>query len=59
MIDAVVDAVLNTRMQRIGLLATDATLATNLYKNKLEEHGLTFIRPTIQGQKKLWKVFIL
>lgn len=59
MIDAVVDAVLNTRMQRIGLLATDATLATNLYKNKLEEHGLTFIRSTIQGQKKLWKVFIL
>ncbi|MFY1027893.1 aspartate racemase [Actinobacillus seminis] len=53
MIDAVVDAVLNTRMQRIGLLATDATLATNLYKNKLEEHGLTFIRPTIQGQKKV------
>ncbi|MCU9997519.1 amino acid racemase [[Pasteurella] aerogenes] len=53
MIDAVIDAVLNTRVQRIGLLATDATLATNLYKNKLEEYGLTFIAPTIQGQKKV------
>lgn len=51
MIDTTVNEVLNSGKQRIGLLATDATLAGKIYQERLESNGLTFIRPTEAGQR--------
>lgn len=59
MIEATVDEVVQSGKQRIGLLATDATLATELYKNRLEAQGLTFIRPTEEGQKAVMESIYL
>lgn len=59
MIEATVNEVVQSGKQRIGLLATDATLATKLYKNRLEAQGLTFIRPTEEGQKAVMESIYL
>ncbi|QLB18162.1 cysteate racemase [Mannheimia granulomatis] len=59
MIEATVNEVVQSGKQRIGLLATDATLATELYKNRLEAQGLTFIRPTEEGQKAVMESIYL
>lgn len=59
MIDTTVNEVLNTGKQKIGLLATDATLASGLYKDRLEKNGLTFIRPSEEGQKEVMESIYL
>lgn len=51
MIDATVGEVLKRGCQKVGVLATDATLATQIYKDKLEDYGLTFICPDKEEQK--------
>ncbi len=58
-IDATIDEVIATGKQKIGLLATDATLATGLYKKRIEEQGLTFIRPNEESQKKVMESIYL
>jgi len=59
MIDTTVSEVLSTGKQKIGLLATDATLASGLYKDRLEKNGLTFIRPSEEGQKEVMESIYL
>ncbi|AGH37519.1 aspartate racemase [Bibersteinia trehalosi USDA-ARS-USMARC-188] len=59
MIDTTLDEVLKSRKQKIGLLATDATLASGLYKNRIEAQGLTFIRPNEAGQKEVMESIYL
>ncbi|MCI7353993.1 MAG: amino acid racemase [[Actinobacillus] rossii] len=58
-IDATIDEVIATGKQKIGLLATDATLATGLYKKRIEEQGLTFIRPNEESQRKVMESIYL
>lgn len=58
-IDATIDEVIATGKQKIGLLATDATIATDLYKKRIEEQGLTFIRPNEESQKKVMESIYL
>ncbi|OOH91784.1 aspartate racemase [Pasteurellaceae bacterium 15-036681] len=53
MIDATAEAVRQSGKQKVGILATDATLATGLYKKKIESYGLTFIQPTQEGQQQV------
>ena len=59
MIDSVINEVKQSGKKRIGLLATDATLATGLYKTKLEQNGFEFIRPTEENQKEVMKSIYL
>lgn len=59
MIDETVKEVVSRGKQKVGLLATNATLATELYKKRLEMQGLTFIRPTEDGQKEVMKSIYL
>lgn len=46
MIDTAVQAAQNSGQTHIGILATNATLATNLYKSKIEKTGLTYLAPS-------------
>ncbi|AHG75321.1 aspartate racemase [Mannheimia varigena USDA-ARS-USMARC-1296] len=59
MIDSTIDEVVKRGKQRVGLLATDATLATGLYQKRIEAQGLTFIRPTELGQKEVMESIYL
>ncbi|WFF39100.1 amino acid racemase [Moraxella nasibovis] len=45
MIVTAVQTAQNSGQAHIGILATNATLATNLYKNKIEQAGLTYLAP--------------
>lgn len=46
MIDTAVQTAQNSGQTHIGILATNATLATHLYKNKIEQAGLTYLAPS-------------
>lgn len=46
MIDTAVQTAQNSGQAHIGILATNATLATHLYKNKIEQAGLTYLAPS-------------
>ncbi|HBO39179.1 MAG TPA: aspartate racemase [Pasteurellaceae bacterium] len=59
MIDTVVDEVVMSGCKNIGLLATDATLASGLYKQKLEARGLNCIYPSDDGRKDVMKSIYL
>lgn len=59
MIDTTVGEVVKSGKQKIGLLATDATLASGLYKDRIEAQGLTFIRPSEEGQKAVMESIYL
>lgn len=59
MIDTTVNEVLKSGKQRIGLLATDATLAAGLYQQRIEAQGLHFISPTETGQKEVMESIYL
>lgn len=59
MIDTTVNEVLKSGKQRIGLLATDATLAAGLYQQRIEAQGLHFISPTEAGQKEVMESIYL
>lgn len=59
MIDETVKEVVSRGKQKIGLLATNATLATELYKKRLEAQGLTFVSPSDEGQKEVMESIYL
>ncbi|WGE31824.1 amino acid racemase [Actinobacillus genomosp. 2] len=59
MIDTTIDEVIRRGKQKIGLLATDATLAAGLYKKRIENKGLIFISPTESGQKDVMESIYL
>ncbi|AHG73602.1 aspartate racemase [Mannheimia sp. USDA-ARS-USMARC-1261] len=59
MIDSTINEVVKRGKQRVGLLATDATLATGLYQKRIEAQSLTFIRPTELGQKEVMESIYL
>jgi len=51
LIDSVVNAAYESRFSKVGLLATDATLSTQLYQKALEEKGIECIAPQGEMQK--------
>ncbi len=50
-IDTAVAAIHEGGFSRIGLLATDATLATGLYQTELKRHGIDCVTPDAETQK--------
>ncbi|MGF7452967.1 aspartate/glutamate racemase family protein [Pasteurella bettyae] len=53
MIESTADAAVSTGKKRIGILATDATLETGLYKKKIEEFNLDYIAPDPDSQTQV------
>ncbi|MCL2739555.1 MAG: amino acid racemase [Bacteroidales bacterium] len=51
LIDEVVDAACEARFSKVGLLATDATLATGIYQTALEKKGIECVAPDGVMQK--------
>lgn len=45
MIEAVVNAVLKNRLDKIGLLATPSTLHSNMYQSAFSKHGIKVLAP--------------
>ena len=50
MIETTADAALQSGLKKIGILATNATLATGLYKQEIENRGLVYIEPSPEDQ---------
>lgn len=53
MIEAAAEAALASGLNNIGILATNATLATGLYKKEIEQRGLNYIEPDEQSQAQV------
>ena len=51
LIDAVVEAVREAGLSRVGLLATDATVMTGMYQTALEKAGIEYVMPEGITQK--------
>lgn len=45
--------------KKIGLLATNATVATKLYQNALEKQGIDVVLPTTEGQNQVMESIYL
>lgn len=50
-VDSTINEIIKMGKTKIGILATDATLATHLYQTKLENKGLTCLVPEVSNQK--------
>lgn len=50
MIETTAEAAQTSGLKHIGILATNATLATGLYKKELEKRGLNYIQPDEDSQ---------
>lgn len=50
-VDSTINEIVKMGKTKIGILATDATLATYLYQTKLESKGLTCLVPEVNEQK--------
>ncbi|MFH1405379.1 MAG: amino acid racemase, partial [Patescibacteria group bacterium] len=55
MIECVCNTIKKCRINKVGLLATDATIQTNLYQDKLVEINIELIAPDDSHQKKVMK----
>ena len=53
LIDVVADQALEKGFSKVGLLSTDATIATNLYQNALEKRGIECVLPNESLQKEM------
>lgn len=53
MIETAANAALASGLKNIGILATNATLATGLYKQEIEKRGLTYIEPDSSEQQQV------
>lgn len=49
-LDCVSDAIYSRGIQRVGLMATDATVATNIYKHRIEKSGGVYLTPDASNQ---------
>ncbi len=52
-IDSVLNAAQEKKMQRIGIMATDATIKINLYRQGILDRGLEPLQPDEQGQAQV------
>lgn len=44
------------KIARVGILATDGTIASGLFQNALEQHGIQAVIPEAESQKKLMEI---
>ncbi|OOF65578.1 aspartate/glutamate racemase family protein [Rodentibacter sp. Ppn85] len=58
-VDSTINEIIKMGKTRIGILATDATLATRLYQAKLENQGLTCLIPEDNSQKSVMESIYL
>ena len=58
-IDSTINEVLQMGKTKIGILATDATLATKLYQKTLEKYGLICLLPNEEHQKSVMESIYL
>lgn len=58
-VDSTINEIIKTGKTKIGILATDATLATHLYQTKLENQGLTCLIPEGSNQKSVMESIYL
>ncbi|MBR4078574.1 MAG: amino acid racemase [Christensenellaceae bacterium] len=56
MVEATVDAVEKTGCKKVGLLATDGTVAGGIYQKKLASRGIDTILPSRWGQREVMGV---
>lgn len=59
MIDSTVNCAVKMGVKKIGLLATNATVATKLYQNALEKQGIDVVLPTTEGQNQVMESIYL
>lgn len=59
MIDATCNEILESKCKKIGILATNATLQTQLYKQKIEQLGLEYLQPSENNQQNVMKSIYL
>lgn len=59
MIDATVSHIAQHKHHAVGILATNATLTTSLYKNKITTHKLNYIEPDTDSQNKVMQSIYL
>lgn len=53
MIETTADAAQESGLNNIGILATNATLATGLYKQEIEKRGLHYVEPDAKSQQHI------
>lgn len=58
-VDSTINEIIKTGKTKIGILATDATLAIHLYQTKLENQGLTCLIPEGSNQKSVMESIYL
>ncbi|MTC60541.1 amino acid racemase [Providencia rustigianii] len=58
-IEATMNEVISTQKNKIGLLATDATMHMGLYQQSIEDQGLICIKPDNENQKMIMKSIYL
>lgn len=55
-IEETVKHLVEKKIQKVGLLATDGTIQTRIYTDKLEEAGIEVITPDTENQKKVMNI---
>lgn len=40
-------------IRKVGLMATDGTITSGFFRRGLEEHGITVVEPSLEGQKRV------
>lgn len=58
-IDSTISEILSTGKNKVGILATDATLSTQLYQKTLEKCGITCLIPEKSSQKQVMESIYL